>query len=121
MLYLLVNAKGLKCQEQGAVRQGFALKINDTKAKKLLANVNSIRECIELSCKYGGANYAVLESGKCFALYCKKNACQLKRDKNSKQSIVGLIRKGVVNSKENKGHQKKRKLKRSECTPFSLP
>ena len=94
------------------MKQGFTLKVADDKAKKLLGNVRTIRECISLSCKHDGANYAVLEDGKCHALYCKKHACQISKDAKSKQKIIGLARK--ISLKASKKARKTSSLKKSE-------
>ena len=105
------------------MKHGFTLKIKDSKARKLLSDANTIKECIALSCKFGGANYAVLENGKCHVINCKKNACELKKDVKSKQRVVSFTRKVKVNLKKNKTQHKKRKYKKSEslsCSQFRL-
>ena len=61
--------------------------------KQFIGRAKTLKDCIALSCKSIGANYAVLENGKCHALHCKKDACQITEDKKSKQKIAGLARR----------------------------
>ena len=112
-LFVLVYAKQEKCQQLGIVKQGFTLKVNEDSAKRLLGHAKSIKECIALSCNSDNANYAVLEKGKCHALYCKKNACQISKDAKSQQKIVGLKRRSKSSAKHSK-KQNKSSHKKSE-------
>ncbi|XP_065055664.1 uncharacterized protein LOC135684164 isoform X6 [Rhopilema esculentum] len=116
-LHTGVLAEQQRCHQLGSVRQGVTLTVKDSKAKHLLGPAKSLKDCIALSCKTSDANYAVLEDGKCHALHCKKNTCQISEDVKSKQKIVGLSRGSKAKSK----HAKKviSKKNQSKAKPLS--
>ena len=105
-----VLAEQQRCHQLGSVRQGVTLTVKDSKAKHLLGPAKSLKDCISLSCKTSDANYAVLEDGKCHALHCKKNTCQISEDVKSKQKIVGLSRSSNAKAK----HVKKVSSKKNQ-------
>ena len=109
-----VNAKEGKCHEQSILKQGFTLKVKDEKARRLLTNARTIKECVALSCKYGGADYAVFENGRCHTLTCKKNACKITKDAKSTQKIASLSRRGKLKMNKKKKQNSKRKAKESK-------
>ena len=111
-----VNAKEGKCRQQNILKKGFTLKVKDEKARRLLTNARTLKECIALSCKFGGADYAVYENGRCHALTCKKNACKITKDVKSTQKIASLSRRGKLKVNKRKKQHSKRKAKESGST-----